>query len=231
MNRPHNVKIGPLRAAQALYRLARLVKDPDRLGDVFEMSDALASPETLAPIVDELAKDPFAAAALAERHRIRIDLVELRALPHGTLGRAFADHMDAAGLDPSALPALESGDRLSFFRAHLYETHDIWHVATGFDVDPAGEIGLQAFYLAQIPGALPALLIAVGFVRGAFFDPNLLEPMMDDVVRGWRMGKRAKTLFGVHWDELWALPLSEVRARLGIDEADARAGGLSVLAA
>jgi ubiquinone biosynthesis protein Coq4 len=33
-----------------------------------------------------------------------------------------------------------------------YETHDIWHVVTGFHTDVAGELGLQAFYLAQFPG-------------------------------------------------------------------------------
>lgn len=231
MNPSTPPRIGPLSAVRALYRLARLVRDPNRLNEVFEMADALGTPDALAPIVDELAKDPFAARALEERHRIRIDLAELRRLPEGTLGRAFAKHMDAAGLDPSALPTLPSTDRFLFFRAHLYETHDVWHVVTGFGVDYVGELGLQGFYLAQIPGALPALLVATGFVRGALYDHGVIRPFMEELVRGWRMGARAKTLFGVHWDELWATPLAEVRARLGIDEVDARAGGVSALAA
>lgn len=195
------------------------------------MADALGTPAALAPIVDELAKDAFAARALEERHRIRIDLDELRALPAGTLGHAFARHMDAAGLDPSALPTLPSSDRFLYFRAHLYETHDVWHVVTGFGVDYVGELGLQAFYLAQIPGALPALLVATGFLRGALYDHAVIRPMMNELVRGWQMGTNANTFFGVHWDELWATPLSEVRARLGIHEDDARAGGVSALAA
>lgn len=232
MNAPKTPpKIGPLRALQALYRLARLVRDPSRLSEVFEMSDALATPEALGPIVDALDADPFARRALAERHRIRLDLAELRRLPEGTLGRTFAAHMDAAGLDPGALPTLASDDRIAFFRAHLYETHDIWHVVTGFGVDYRGELGLQAFYLAQIPGALPALLVATGFLRGALYDHDLLRPFMEELVRGWRMGTSARTFFGVHWDELWDLPLSEVRARLAVDESDARAGGVSALAA
>src|SRR5438045_5976701 len=120
MNRP---RISPLRALQAVYRLARLVKDPTRLDEVFEMADALGTPDALTPIVDALAADPALARAIDERHRIPINLPALRKLPHGTLGRAFADHMDAAKLDPSAFPALPSDTRVSFFRAHLYETH------------------------------------------------------------------------------------------------------------
>jgi ubiquinone biosynthesis protein Coq4 len=193
-----------------------LVRDPNRLGEVFELSDALAGPEVLGPIVEHIAEDPKVARSLEERHRLRIDIPELCKLPEGTFGREFAEHMIKNNLDLAALPSLSSDDELSFFRAHLYETHDVWHVATGFETDLVGELGLQAFYLAQIPGPLPSLLVAVGFVRSAIIDKSLTEPFMDAVVQGYRMGKEARPLFGVHWDELWSLPLTEVRARLGL---------------
>jgi len=225
------MKLRPLRALKAFYSLARLVHDPDRLDEVFEMSDALATPEAMRPMVDELAKDPVVARSLEERHRIRIDLAELRRLPEGTLGRTFAEHMIAAKLDPAALPTLPSDDATQFFRAHLYETHDVWHVATGFGTDLVGELGLQAFYLAQIPGPLPSLLVAVGFLRSALFDRELTGPFMEALVRGWRMGKTARPLFGVRWDEHWGQPLAEVRRRLGLDPEDVAAGGVSALAA
>jgi ubiquinone biosynthesis protein Coq4 len=224
------MKISPLRALQALYRLARLVRDPNRLGEVFEMSDAVASPEALQPIVDRIARDPAVARALDERHRFAIDIPALRALPEGTLGRTFAEHMIANKLDPSALPKLPSDDRLSFFRAHLYETHDIWHVVTGYATDVAGEIGLQAFYLAQIPGPLPSLLLAVGFLRTGIYDDTLREPLMDGIVRGWEAGRRSVPLFGIRWDDLWHLPIADVRRRLRID-ADAPPAIVTPLAA
>lgn len=226
-----DMKIGPLDALRALYRLARLVQDPNRLDEVFEMADALGKPEALNPIVEQIAKDPFVAKAFDEKHRIVVALPALRRLPEGTLGRAFAAHMDAAKLDPSALPTLPDSDRVLYFRAHLYETHDIWHAVTGFGVDFVGELGLQGFYLAQIPGPLPSLLVAVGFVRGAIYDRHLIKPFMNELIRGWRMGESAKPFFGVKWDEMWSMPLSEVRAKLGIAENDARAGGVVALAA
>ena len=213
--------MSPLRAGKALYSLVQLVRDPNRLGEVFEMADALAEPEMLRDLVAQIAAENVAVdRALAERHRFAIDLAALRQLPEGTLGRAFADHMIAAGLDPSALPDLPSPDRPSFFRAHLYESHDVWHTVTGFGVDRWGEIGLQAFYLAQIGGGLPSLLLAVGFLRVALYEVDQGRALMDGIVKGYEMGKNAKPLFGVHWDELWAVPLAEVRARLGVVAAD-----------
>ena len=225
------MKLPPLRALKAFYSLARLVKDPNRLGEVFEMSDALATPDALRPMVDRLAEDPVVARTLEARHRIRFELGELRGLPEGTLGRTFADHMIAANLDPSALPTLPSDDATSFFRAHLYETHDVWHVVTGFGTDIVGELGLQAFYQAQIPGPLPSLLLAVGLLRSAIFDQTLTVPFMEALVRGWRMGKAARPLFGVRWDELWSVPLEDVRRQLGIDTSDAGAGEVTAMAA
>lgn len=207
----------PLRAAKALYSLVQLVRDPNRLGQVFEMADALAEPEALAELVGQIAaENPAVDRALNERHRIEIDLAALRKLPEGTLGRVFADNMTAAGLDPDALPDLPSPDRSSYFRAHLYETHDVWHAVTGFGMDQWGEIGLQAFYLAQIGGGLPSLLLAVGFLRVALYEMDQGRHLMDGIVRGYDMGRRAKPFFGVHWDELWSVPLVEVRGRLGI---------------
>ncbi len=228
------MNLDPLNAARtlkAVYSLMRLVRDPSRLEEVFEMSKALDDTNRITPVVERLTRDPELARAFDERHRLRVDLVELRALPEGTLGRVFAEHMVAMNLDPSAIPALPVTDRNSFFRAHLYDTHDVWHAVTGFGNDIVGELGLQGFYLAQIAGPLPSILLATGFLRVAIFDQSLGEPLMDAIARGWRMGKSARPLFGIHWDELFPLPLGEVRQRLGIDPEDVVASGVTALAA
>ncbi len=205
-----------LRALKALYSLAMLVRDPNRLGEVFEVSDALATRESLMPIIDRISKDAIVARSFDECHRLRIDIPRLRDLAPGTLGREFAEHMVANNLDPSALPNLPSKDSFEYFRAHLYETHDVWHVATGFGTDLVGELGLQGFYLAQIPGPLPLMLVAIGFLRSAIYDGALTEPFMDALIRGYQMGKASSPLFGVRWDALWEIPLEDVRRQLGL---------------
>jgi ubiquinone biosynthesis protein COQ4 len=211
-----------LRALKALYSLANLVRDPSRLGEVFEISDALTTPKALNPVIDRLCKNATVAETFEHRHRIRVSIPELRELPRGTLGREFAEHMISNNLDPSALPTLPSRNPYEFFRAHLYETHDVWHAVTGFDTDVVGELGLQGFYLAQIPAPLPLLLLAIGFVRSAIYDEALTEPFMEALIHGYRMGKDAVPFFGVRWDELWGLPLEEVRSRVGISASAAR---------
>lgn len=226
-----DMKLSPIRAIKALVSVARLARDPSRLNEVFEIADAVSDPATLDGIIRGLSKDPKAARSFIERHRIKVDLAALQRLPEGTLGRVFSNNMIAQGLDPSALPDVPSPDARSYFHAHMYETHDIWHAVTGFAVDPVGELGLQAFYLAQIKGRLPSMLLATGFARVAIFQHDMAPKMMDSVARGWRMGNTAKPFFGTHWDDLWAKPIAEVRRQFGIEDADVAASGVVALAA
>jgi len=208
----------PIRLARALTSAIRLIRDPSRLDEVFQMADAAVDPAILRAMADAVAKTPEGARALAERPRIgTIDLATLRTLPEGTLGRAFAEHMLAAGLDPAALPLLPAADATSFLRAHLYETHDVWHVLTGFGTDVAGELGLQAFYVAQIPGRLAPALVAGGLVNMVLFELGERDARMRAIVRGWLLGKRARYLFGARWAEMWGQPLEEVRRLFAID--------------
>ena len=207
-----------LLAARALWSFVDLVRHPEHLDRVFEIADAMSGQrrDVLERMRDHFATDPRGAAALREQPRLVVDLGTLGALPAGTLGRTFADHMRANGLDPSALPTLPSTDDVQFMRAHLYETHDVWHAVTGFATDVAGELGLQAFYAAQTPGGLPLLLIAMGFLNSAIYAADDRERRFQAVVDGWQMGRRAESLFGVHWNELWDRPVDEVRALLGV---------------
>lgn len=212
----------PMHAARALLSLVRLIRDPNRLGEVFSLADHLldaSTPERRAELIDHIRRaSPQAARAFAERPRVgKFDLKELAALPKGSLGQVFAAHMEKNGLDPSALPSIPSRTDVEFFRAHLYETHDIWHAVTGFGTTVAEELGLQAFYLAQIPGGLPAAILGGGMFNMLIFNMDERDVRMNAIVRGWMLGKRAQAFFGVHWGELWSVPVVEVRRRLGVE--------------
>lgn len=207
-----------LMAARAVWSFVDLVRHPEHLDRVFEMADAMSAQkrDVLEAMRAHFAMDPRGAAALREKHRLVVDLGQLQKLPEGTLGRTYADHMIGSGLDPAALPALPGSDEVGYMRAHLYETHDVWHAVTGWSTDVAGELGLQAFYAAQSPGGLPLALIAMGFLNATFFTPSDRERRFQAVVDGWQMGKSAQPLFGVRWDELWERPIGEVRALFGV---------------
>jgi ubiquinone biosynthesis protein COQ4 len=208
-------------AARAFWTAIRIVRDPNRLNEVFNLSDELvlaASGDRKKEILSLVRGDAAGAAALRDKPRLgKVDLAALGRLPEGTLGRVFADHMLANNLDPEALPSLTGDSDLEFVRAHLYETHDIWHVVTGFATDVPGELGLQGFYLAQFPGGLPAALLAGGLVNTLVYAFDQRDARMRAIVRGWLLGKRSKPFFGVRWAELWDKPIEEVRALLHVE--------------
>jgi ubiquinone biosynthesis protein Coq4 len=219
MNSPVRAVANRLAMARSLLGFVDLVKHPEHLDRVFEISDALVKQrvEVLQQMRDHFAKAPTGAAALGERARLHVDLGALSQLPPGTLGRAFADHMTKNNLNPADIPSLPGDGELAFIRAHLYETHDVWHAVTGFDTDVAGELGLQAFYAAQAPGGLPLMLLAMGFLNTALYSMADRTRRLDAIARGWEMGKRAQPLFGVRWDRLWSRPVDEVRRSLRVE--------------
>jgi len=209
----------PLVLAKLLYKSVVLVKYPTRLDEVIELADSISTDDVMGEFMDEIRKDPTGARSLEQRPRVRIVRDELRALPQGTLGREYIDFMDGNGLNPEDLPTRPAENPADFTRAHLFETHDIWHVVTGFKTDLAGELGLQAFYLAQLPARLSPLLLAVGMANTLIYGFADKDVRMDAIAHGWRLGKQSRQLFGQDWTQMWAAPLSQVRAHLGITAA------------
>jgi ubiquinone biosynthesis protein COQ4 len=210
----------PLVLAKLLYKSVILVKYPTRLDEVIELADEIADDTVMGEFIEVIRKDATGARALGEMPRVSIVRTELRQLPKGTLGREYIDFMDGNGLNPEDLPSRPATNEPDFVRAHLYETHDLWHVVTGFKTDVAGELGLQAFYLAQLPARLSPLLLAIGMANTLIYGFDDRDARMDAIVHGWRMGKRAKQLFGHDWKQMWSTPLAEVRARLDVQVAE-----------
>lgn len=166
----------------------------------------------------ELQSDPALCARLRERARLGpVELERLKVLPKGTLGAEYAAFMRARNLSAGTLSPPRVDTELGYVAAHVRESHDLWHVLTGFDTDVAGELGLQAFYVAQLRVPFGMLLVSLGLLNGLFSSACERERRMRAVVRGWLLGKRARPLFGVRWSELWSVPLDDLRRALGLD--------------
>lgn len=208
-----------LLGARATVGFLKLVKDPSKLDEVFNILDSLEAGEDGKAIVEEFHSNPAHADVFRVRPRIGMpDLEELSRLPEGTLGRVFADEMRARGLDPKNIQQkIDDGTPAGFVFAHLRETHDVWHTATGFDVDVAGELGLQAFYLTQFRAKLALLILALGLLNTFFYAPEDRTRRMDEIARGWQMGRKSRAIFGFDWAAHWNVPLEEVRRKLGLD--------------
>jgi ubiquinone biosynthesis protein Coq4 len=201
------------------YYFMKLVKAP--YGDfagIGRLSNVITDASHLKLIAEFLSRHPQARSALQERPRLgKVDLQQLHQLPENTLGYLYADHMLKNGLTPPPTP--ETVDATAFASVHILETHDIWHVVTGCDTTKAGEIKLEAFYVAQIyPSALFLALLAKNLLKTAIEDIALCEEHMDALTQGWLLGKQAQPLFGIKWNTLWEVPLEQLRTQLDLNQ-------------
>lgn len=168
-------------------------------------------------LVEALKRHPRTAEALRERRVFgRIELAGLADLPVGSLGRSFADHCLTRDLDPNLIH-VPPDDEIGWVLNHLYQTHDIWHVITGWDNDLPGEVGLGNFYSGQLGSpAFFGFMLAL-ILGGVVWRKAELDPVMHAIAHGYQAGRKAEPLFGVHWDEMWEVPLDEIRERFGVE--------------
>ncbi len=103
-----------------------------------------------------------------------------------------------------------------YVELRLSQTHDLWHIVTGFDTSVVGEIGLQAFHLPQFPYPLATLLIANSLISITLKEPEMLPHLLEAIAQGFQMGKAAKSLFAQKWEEDWEKPLTQWQAELNI---------------
>src|SRR3954451_25237618 len=140
----------PIRFLRAVRALAAIVADPERTDLVLEFSN-LANAGQRKERLDDFFDDPAGAKLYAEQRALdshTVDLDTLAALPVGTLGHAYATFMKAHGLTPDVFdspPADVHDPRAAYVIQRIRQTHDLWHVVTGAETDPAGEVALQAF--------------------------------------------------------------------------------------
>jgi len=182
------------------------------------------------PVVARLEEDPRSAPMLdAARSFAPIDVARLAALPAGTLGRVFADHCHARGIDPN-LVRIPGDGKVDRMLDRLYGTHDVWHVVTGWGNDDTGEVGLGAFYMAQLSAPFFAFLFAIILLNTVLMAPHTLRLRMDALVSGYRAGQHAEPLFGADWESLWEKPLDEVRRQLGVANTEILGEGIRAAA-
>jgi ubiquinone biosynthesis protein COQ4 len=208
-----------LRAGRAL---AALLRDPDDLPQVFTLIDSMSG---TAPhrLLRGFRKSAIGARILRERPDIGARLADreaLRALPAGSLGRAYLAFVESEGISAEGIreASVSSGATgyatpdLDYLRARMRDTHDLWHTVTGYKGDLLGELSLLAFTLGQHWNTAIAAIVVAGFLKG------FARGAGPFVVQGWRRGRSAEWLPALDWESLLPLPLGEVRTRLGVGD-------------
>lgn len=210
--------------AKSLYALFMLARHTDDVRYVFMIGNAQDSLAESARIRGEM-RDPYRDPALERLWQARYcperyDVDAMMNLPDTTLGGRYARHMNARGLRPDFYDKVTPRHKLHYLRLRMRQTHDIWHTLTGFDTDPAGEVGLQGFYFAQFTNGQSALIAAGAILRSVLrrrYDD--LERFVEAFCEGYGNGRRARPLLGVRWEDFWQEPVAALRERFNIEPA------------
>ncbi|BAY17592.1 hypothetical protein NIES21_34320 [Anabaenopsis circularis NIES-21] len=194
-----------------------LALDPGRADATPDIEDGMIKLKATQLAIDYVKTLPEVVEIVQERYLAPPpDLTALAQLPSESLGRCFAEYIQKTGFDPNYYRPLPITDDTSYVLTRLRQTHDIWHLVTGLGSNVNGELGLQAFCLAQIRIPLPILLIAGGLLRTLFTAPDELGNLLENIAIGYRMGAKAKPFLAQKWEDDWDKPLSLWRKELDI---------------
>jgi ubiquinone biosynthesis protein COQ4 len=217
--------VGPvmIKWRHAAEGLARLVWDPFDFFGAMIFFDGFADTPALRAAYARMLRD----LAPEARERLRaltlepVDVPALLALPEGTLGRAYGELFRRDGVTPDAQVRAHPGLAETFARDWVYlrfcRVHDFHHVLLGFDVDPQGEMGLQAFNLRNFGEPFAALAMLSAPVTALRYGGA--ARMAREVRRGWGLGAALPNLFTAPFEAWFEEPLDAVRARVGLTRA------------
>lgn len=203
---------------RASAALGKVMANPGDTETVLELLAVMNSGPRSRARTAQFFATPAGKKLWAERRTLdsrTVDLAALAALPDGTLGREYATFLRSRGLTLEVFDGAPAGiadPERSYLVQRMRQTHDLWHVVTGCDTDPAGEVALQAFLYAQTRAPGSAILAVAGMLRLVRSWPAIVA----DVLRFYRAGDRAVRLAGFCWEDHWTTPLTEVRALLGL---------------
>jgi ubiquinone biosynthesis protein COQ4 len=196
-----------------------LLLNPSRADATPDIEDGLIRLKATQKAVEYVMAKPGVSEIVAERYLAPPpDLKALAEYPSGSLGYEFAAYLKETGFDPNYYRALPITDDTSYVLTRLRQTHDLWHLVTGFGSDVNGELGLQAFCLAQVRLPLPIILLAGGLLKTLVTAPDEMESLLDRIAVGYRLGSKAKPMLAQRWEMHWEKPLAQWRTELGLDK-------------
>ena len=203
--------------------------NPEGTQSVFEMEDGLLKSKSTEELLRFTSKDPSVMAMIQERYLQPVpDTEALSKLPKNTLGYKYFNHLDSMGFDPDYYRKIEVQNDTDYVMMRIRQTHDIWHVVTGFDTHPLGEIAIKAVELAQTHRPMAAAICAGGVFRYMLKEPEEFGDCLESIVAGYHMGLQSKALLSMKWEELWDRDIEDLRGRLGLEVVGPRGGQLSV---
>jgi ubiquinone biosynthesis protein COQ4 len=217
-------KYRPLRAVR---NFQKLMQDKEDTAAVFKIFESLPSKNFMPRIATLVMSERGEELRKAEPWLPEIldDHAALRRTPKGSLAHAYCDFMEAEGLSAAGLVAESerSGrprfpDLVEWYINRSRDTHDLFHILTGYGRDALGEASVLLFTHGQMPSQGHLLIGYAGAANIKKMARGTKAPVFGAVREAHRTGKGAPQLIAQPIRELLARPLAEVRAEMHIPE-------------
>ncbi|MDP4605128.1 MAG: Coq4 family protein [Erythrobacter sp.] len=215
------------RPLRAVRNFQALIKDKEDTSLVFKIFESLPSKSFL-PRVQELALSENGEHLRRTEPRLPTildDHAALRRTPLGSLAHAYCDFMEAEGLSAAGLVAEAESlgwakypDLVQWFMERSRDTHDLFHVLTGYGRDALGEQCVLLFTHGQSPSQGHLLIGYAGAANIRKMARGSKAPVFGAVRQAHRTGKGAPRLIEQPIRALLAQPLDEVRTMLRIPQ-------------
>lgn len=214
----------PIRPGEAIAAMRRLIRDKEDTAQVFHIVRALSG--------NSYYRSFRRFAASPEGKRILLDHADLlgtlcdrdrlSGCEPGTLGRAYLDFVYGEGLtaeglvDASEVVGADdfSDPEVSLYRKRLRDSHDLFHVVTGYGRDALGELCVLSLGNAQFYNHGIAFIVATGIAKTLAEASGL--PVARTAFEAWKRGRTAADFTTFYWEKHLDTPLEEVRRLLNL---------------
>lgn len=215
-------KYRPLRAVR---NFQMLMKDKEDTAAVFRIFESLPSKDFMPRIAglalseqgEELRRTEPGLPEILDDHAM------LHRTPKGSLAHAYCDFMEAEGLTAAGLVAESERsarprfpDLVEWYLNRSRDTHDMFHVLTGYGRDALGEASVLLFTHGQQPSQGHLLIGYAGAANIKKTVKGTTAPVIGAAREAHRIGKGAPPLIAQPIRQLLERPLDEVRASLRI---------------
>jgi len=221
-------KLGGFQPIKAWKHFRKLVADKEDTEQVFHIIEALKGRKSTKIAIERLKTEKL--QALMQRGNDLPAMLDDHARWADCAPNSVAQHyirfmkregLSAAGLVEESLkwrPASERPqDQLEWYFERLRDTHDLFHVLTGYGRDALGEGCLLGFSYEQNPSP-GVLFICYAGNRELRKATRTKAPVLDALREGRRLGREADKLAHQEIESLMHEDIDEARARLNLGQ-------------
>ncbi|MEW6777594.1 MAG: Coq4 family protein [Bdellovibrionota bacterium] len=212
---------------RGLKALGGLLRDPDDTAKFATIVESFQG-NSVYRLWDRMSASPEGRRLLQEKPdllAVLSDHERLRKLPEGTLGRVYLAYCEREGITGQGLAkVIEEGysktrreqltDEQIFLGNWMRDSHDLYHLVTGYQTDLIGELCVLAFTAAQTRNRGVLIPVSVAFSLGLYFR----TPGPKLAVQAVGRSLRAAFFPEQDWIALLEKPLGEVRRLLKVGD-------------